>query len=479
MTIRARLTIWYAGMLAVVTMALAGASYALLERWSLRRVDDTLRATTAAFSAAWIARQVERDVVPSAIEVLNGFASTASTVEIVLLDGVNAVIARQPRHMPGLMERAPRPRILALVARATDARHVVTTVPGEDAPRRVLATSMRTINGPLLVLVALSLAERRALLREARMAGGVSIAVILALALAGAYFLAGRALGPVQTLATQATRLGVDTTGRGATATPLAGRLRAPNERDELGELAHAFNALLERLERAFAQQREFMADASHELRTPLAVVRAEVDVALTRQRAENEYREALRVIHSEGVRMSRLVDDLLLLSRSDAGFEAVMPADLYLDEVVGDAVRGMRTLAETHGASIDYRSDGELPMRGDASLLHRLVTNLLDNAIKHGGGEITVRAERDRAGAYLVSVADRGPGIAPEIRERLFERFVRGARRYGGGEATPADRGSGLGLALARRIAELHAGRLELARGEPGGTEFRLTLPA
>jgi signal transduction histidine kinase len=200
-----------------------------------------------------------------------------------------------------------------------------------------------------------------------------------------------------------------------------------------------------------------------------VAVVRGEADVALAREaRPVAEYRESLDVIRDEARRMSRLIDDLLLLARSDAGGQSLALTELYLDELVGDCVRAVRALAAERGATIRYESEGELPMRGDEALLRRAVTNLLDNAIKYGGGEVSAAARRDSAGAYTVSVADRGQGIPADIRDKVFERFVRGAGD--GGNA-----GAGLGLAIARRIAEMHGGSLELTRTGPEGSEFRL----
>jgi heavy metal sensor kinase len=361
------------------------------------------------------------------------------------------------------MEHARRRELLALLGQVAGAQGAVATVPGTDGARRVFALAMQAGGRRQVVVAALALAQREALLREARTAYAIAIPATLALALAGGYFLARRALAPVTTLATQAQRIGAST---------LHERLSVGAAHDELAQLARAFNELLARLDRAFEQQRQFMADASHELRTPVAVVRGEADVALAREsRPVAEYRESLDVIRDEARRMSRLIDDLLLLARSDAGGQSLARSELYLDELVADSVRAVRALAAERGAAVRYEAEGELPMRGDEALLRRAVTNLLDNAIKYGGSEVTVTARRDGAGAYVITVADRGPGIPAEIRDRIFDRFVRGAD---GGD-TP---GAGLGLAIARRIAEMHGGSLELARTGPEGSEFRLRLP-
>jgi heavy metal sensor kinase len=306
---------------------------------------------------------------------------------------------------------------------------------------------------------------------EARDAFLVAIPLVLAVATIGGYALARKSLRPVLAMSNQAARIG---------ATTLHERLPVVNERDELGRLATVFNDLLGRLDRSFHQQRQLMADASHELRTPVAVMCGEAELALSRaDRSAEEYREALATIHGEGRRLRRIVDDLFLLARANADDQPLVLTELYLDELTGECVRAMQALAVRREIRLVYEPGGELPFRGDEALLKRLVMNLLDNAIKYtpAGGHVTVTAGR-RGERYRVAVADTGPGVPAELRERIFERFYR---------AYPADSrngaadtgGAGLGLPIARWVAEVHGGRLELARAGAGGSEFVVDLPA
>jgi signal transduction histidine kinase len=221
------------------------------------------------------------------------------------------------------------------------------------------------------------------------------------------------------------------------------------------------------------------MQDASHELRTPAAILRAETDVTLSREhRTEDEYRASISVMRDAARRLSRIVDDLFLLARADAGHLVMHREPLYLEELVHDATRGVQAVADQRGVRVALADVTEAPFEGDSDLLGRLLLNLLDNAIKYSpeNGTVDVAMAR-RDGRYEISVVDSGPGIPADAQQRVFERFFRadpGRSRAENGSTS----GAGLGLAIARRIAELHGGQLDLTESRPGRTEFRVTLP-
>ena len=258
----------------------------------------------------------------------------------------------------------------------------------------------------------------------------------------------------------------------------LSGRLPVANPRDELGRLADAFNELLGRLEASLTQQRQFMADASHELRTPVATSRAAASIALQRpHRDERDYRETLEIIEQETARLSRIVDDMFTLARADAGNYPVHTTPMYLDEVVDDVVRAGRVLASTRDVSIERVTIPSAVFNGDEDLVRRLIVNLLDNAIRHAPRGSTVRAELEQAtDGYAISISDEGPGIPADIQPHIFERFYRGDAARARGQS---DGGAGLGLALARWIANVHGGNVTLARSSHAGTTFTVSLPA
>jgi heavy metal sensor kinase len=297
---------------------------------------------------------------------------------------------------------------------------------------------------------------------------GYMVPIALGLAAIGGWFLARKSLSPVVAMADRARRIGVEN---------LSERLPVANPRDELGHLAETFNELLGRLEGSLLQQRQFMADASHELRTPVTVTRTAATVALQQEhRDEADYRDTLRIVEQQAVRLSRVVDDMFTLARADAGSYPMRMTPMYLDEVLDEVVRATRVVAATRQVSIEATVLPSATFTGDEELVRRMIVNLVDNAVRHTPSGSSVRVELDRTDSgYAIAVKDQGPGIPVEIREQIFERFFRGdvSRRRSARE------GAGLGLALARWIARAHGGDVVLARSSPSGSTFVISLPA
>jgi len=303
---------------------------------------------------------------------------------------------------------------------------------------------------------------------------GWLVPITIALASAGGYFLARKNLAPVADMTRRADRISEST---------LHDRLAVQNPADELGRLAATLNRLLDRLDLAFERQRRFIADASHELRTPLAILQGESEVALASpSRTPEEYRESLSALQHEARRLARIVEDMFTLSRADAGQYPVNSRPLYLDEVVADCAHSVRTLAAAKSIALEVESGGELLFSGDESLLSRMLLNLLDNAIKYtpGGGKVAVAVRATVAGAQI-TVTDSGPGIPREFQSRIFERFFRVDQARTRAHSPPGGSagGAGLGLSIAKWIAEAHGGALHLTRSDPGGTVFSVMLPA
>ena len=290
----------------------------------------------------------------------------------------------------------------------------------------------------------------------------VGLTVALTLAALGGWWIGRRTLVPLENLSGQVAAMsGADVTQR----------IQIPESTDELNRLAGSFNGLLDRLAAALNSQRQFMADASHELRTPVSIVRTTAQVALGRNdRDPGEYRESLAIVEEQAARMTRLVDAMFLLARAEAKGIPVQREPLYLDELVNEAVRGLRVLATARNVSVRVEGQDELPMQGDPQLLRQMIGNLLDNAIRFAqpGGLVRVRLSRDST-TVQVAVTDDGPGVAAGDRDRIFERFVRTDTRSDG---------AGLGLPIARWVAEAHGGRLVLADSGAPGAEFVAHLP-
>ena len=272
----------------------------------------------------------------------------------------------------------------------------------------------------------------------------------------------GRALRPVEEI-----RRRVDA----ISGARLDRRVPEPAQPEEIARLARTMNAMLARLQASADEQRRFVADASHELRSPLARMRAELEVDAAHPESADRAATAASAL-AETVALQRLVDDLLLLARGDAGALPLGESPLDLDEVVAAPVARARTA----GVAVDDGGVRPVQVRGDRGQLERLVDNLLANAVRHARSRVVVTLAEQPPGTAVLTVVDDGPGIPPAERDRVFERFTRLD------EARAADAGgAGLGLAIARDVAERHGGSLRLAEPDAGspGARFVVTLPA
>jgi signal transduction histidine kinase len=439
-TLRWRLTLLYTALLAAPLVGLAFGFYALFARTLSQRTDRFIDDALTAFSRELVA---ERRAALSADDAIR------STVEEV------------------------RFRDLHIAVRDTAHRLVAMTPPlaGNTGSVRIVARPVTLARDVFEVTGTYSTADIDDILARIRGVLVIVIPLLVVAAAGGGYFMAAKSLAPVSAMSERAAEI---------TATNLRERLPVSGG-EELARLARVVNELLARLEDSFGRQRRFMADASHELRTPTAVLRTEADVILAQShRSEEEYRASLTVIRDAAGRLARIVDDLFALARVDAENVATRRERVYVEELVDDAMRMVRALGDARGVRVNLQEAVEAPVDADADLVGRLLINLLDNAIKHSpdGGVVEVRMQR-RDGVVDVGVIDQGKGIAEQDRERVFQRFVRLAEEDGTGEE-PAARpsGVGLGLAIARRIAEAHGGSLIVFDSTPGRTEFRLTLP-
>jgi heavy metal sensor kinase len=296
------------------------------------------------------------------------------------------------------------------------------------------------------------------------LATGIPCAI--GLAIAGGYFLAGRVLAPVDAMAETARRI---------TAESLSARLPVENPRDEFGRLAGVFNETLARLDAAFEQLRRFTADASHELRSPLTGMRSVGEVALQRSLTAQGYREVIGSMLEEVDRLTRLVENLLLLTRAEAGRIPLTRTLVDLRELVAGVADNLQVLADDKEQDLTVDLSAGVTVECDAGVLRQGVTNLLYNAIKYtpNKGQIRVVVTATAGGDGSIEVCDTGPGIAAAHRERIFERFYRldDARSRETG-------GTGLGLAIARWAVEANGGRIEVESDEGHGSLFRIVLP-
>jgi heavy metal sensor kinase len=293
-----------------------------------------------------------------------------------------------------------------------------------------------------------------------------SIPCAVLLSVAGGYFLAGRALLPVSAMAAKS---------REITAEALSKRLPVLNPNDEFGRMATVFNETLARLEASFERLRNFTANVSHELRTPLTAIRSVGEVALRRVHDPDALRDVIGSMLEEADRLTRLIDCMLSLARAESGRMELTRINVDLAAEANAAVELVRVLAEEKRQTIVTELDGAAIVRGDPAMLRQALLNLLDNAIRYTpiGGRVGLALRCDSHGNHIVEVEDDGPGISSEHRDRIFDRFY---RAHSGAPSTA--HGTGLGLAIARSAVEAAGGRLEYETPDLGGSRFRVIFP-
>ena len=452
MPVRWRLTLWYAALSALVMIVLGGIVFGTL-RWRMNDAFDNELQDQAALAKDQVV--VDRGIVDfGSIDPEPG----AWTID-VLTGGSEDTAAE-----PATGESDEPVAGSSAVASALDGETTYVNFADETGD------SVRAIVVPVLdesntVVGALQVSGSRETLNTAIGELATTLAIVsplmLLLAAGAGYLLAGRALRPVSHITTLAANIG---------ANDLHERLNLALPNDELGRLAQTFDAMLERMEDAFARQTRFSGDAAHELRTPLTLMRGQIDLALNHPRTPAEYQEALGQLDLDLARITSLVETLLALSRADAGQLTPDLAPFDVAETIATVVEMYQSTACSSGITLRDASK-PLTITADEDLVIQVLVNLVDNALAHTppAGEITIGCEQ-RQHLAVIRVSDTGSGIPAEHQARVFDRFYRVTRSLQGG--------AGLGLAIARAIVENHGGAIRLESSESTGTTVELHLP-
>jgi signal transduction histidine kinase len=337
-------------------------------------------------------------------------------------------------------------------------------VPVFEGPARVLVQPFETKDGRRLVVVAASLDDRNAALDNLRTLLLIGGAAALLLASLAGYGMAAASLRPVEAMRRRAAAI---------SAAEPDERLPVPPADDELGRLGETLNEMIGRLEAALEKERTFVDDASHELRTPLALLRTELEVALKYERSPEELRAAMSSVIEEVDRLVQLAADLLVLARSGKGRLGLNLEAVDVAELLDGARERFAARAATAGRTLTIERPPEpIAVEGDKPRLEQALTNLVDNAMRHGAGEIRLWARRGDADRIELHVEDHGPGFTPDFIGRAFERFSRADSARGSG-------GTGLGLAIVEAIARAHDGRARASNRDSGGADVWIELPA
>ena len=456
-SVRLRLTLWYAGVLALSLVAFALVIYYAAGNVFQERQDESLRSTAQTVASAYVEELGEAHSVAKAGQVVLS-EITFPNRYVQLTDNTGQPIAASS-NLNGATVSIPS--AILSEARAHGFSHATVN------NLRVAVVPLTVDQTPGFAAVAEPLSVIEDSLKQLRRDLFAGVPLVLLLASAGGYFLARKSLAPIASMNSQTQRISAEN---------LSARLDVSNTRDELGLLATTINDLLARLESSFREQQRFIADASHELRTPLAVLRGETEVALGKTRTIEEYQQSLSLIQDEAERLSRIVEDLFILARQPINPRAVHHHEsVSLNDAVRDCARAARVLAIRKGVRLRVNNDSPaIALQGDEELIKRMILNLLDNAVKYtpAGGEISLALGRQNGNAEIV-VRDTGIGIPEGDQPRVFDRFFRvdkaRARALGG---------AGLGLSIAQWIVEVHGGAISVASAPGHGSTFTVVLP-
>lgn len=442
--------------LAIGVAALCLIAYTATLRTLDDEVDRALVREAQAYAAAMKSSIESTSLVGASRSYLEGRAGAVAgpdPILVVLADGrvLSNSAVRVERATGNLAARTP-----------TSSPASYTNVRYEGTTYRVLSAPIATPSGYRIGLFQAALSAETPRTVAASVAGALGaagLAVVLIGALLSVWAARG-SLAPLRRMAADAA---------GITHASPGGRIAYDGPADELGSLAASLNAMLDRLERSYDDQRRFVADASHELRTPVAVIRGNVELLRSGKSSPADAEESLQMIEAESLRMSRLLDELLSLARLERAVRAFQPIEVRT--LVDEVAARMRALG---GREISVEGTLGAWVSGDLDLLDQAFLNVAKNAHAHTreGGHIRLTCEI-RGNWVRVTVTDDGPGIPPEDLARIFDRFYRAMGPRPGDSG-----GAGLGLAIAKRLVDLHDGRITAENVAPTGARFTIELP-
>jgi two-component system OmpR family sensor kinase len=446
--IRLRVTLAFTIVMAVLLAALGWFIYARFDSELSEQIDQSLR-THGDDIASLVA---QRDLTRSA-KLLGREESFA---QVLTPDGrvyaTTPQLGRRPQLTPAEAARAARASFIVT-------RQHIRSIAGQG---RLLARPARGHGSDYVVVAAASLDDRNESLDNLRTLLLIGGPVALLLASLAGYFVAGTALRPVEAMRRRAAAISAEEPER---------RLPLPEADDELRRLGETLNQMLARLDAALERERAFVDDASHELRTPLALHKTELELALRYANTPEEMRAALTSAIAEVDRLIELAEDLLVLARAGEGKLALQLRHVPVAELLGGVWERFAARLGESGRSLVVEPVDGLAVEGDRLRLEQAVGNLVENALQHGAGEITVRARRSGA-EVQIHVEDLGPGFPPAFIEHAFERFSRADAARGGD-------GAGLGLAIVEAIAQAHRGSAHAANRSGAGADVWIELPA
>ena len=482
-SIRVRLTFWYTLLVLSTLLAFGAASYYYTNKTLTENLDTSLRnevrwvrdyiepqaskVRTGKRYSAPIIRRTAKDPPPGTVPVMDSVDTEADAVWSQIFR--HTLRSRKKTYIQitdksGIIAyRSYNLGTDSLIVRDSIPMYATTVATGELSGAPIRVAAIRDNN--FVYFVGYPLAELGDLFESLYLIFLILIPIALGVSVFGGLALANRALRPVAAITTRARKI---------TAENLDQTIPAPNVDDEIGRLTATINEMIQRLHSSFAQVKQFSADASHELRTPLTIIRGEIELALRSTKTQEEYRRVLESALEEILRLTSIIDNLLMLAKADQGSYAANFSEVDLGSLVEELYEDCSMLALRKHIAVRLLKNTPITLVGDRIRLRQLFLNLVDNAIKYTpeGGSVSLSMDR-RNGSALFEVQDTGIGIPPEEVEKIFDRFYRvdkaRSRDLGG---------TGLGLSIAKWIVELHRGTITVQSEPQKGSTFTVTLP-
>jgi heavy metal sensor kinase len=457
-TVKLRLALWYAAATAAVLIVFAAFFYELIEHRLSAEIERQLRIDFDLIEA-----QLEPDAEGNLRWLLRGshgdegYARLSAWFEVWSEDGQLLL-----RHWP-----VPDAQIHRPLPPPTTTTLLFSEVELEPGLRvRLMERPTRIHERGVILRIFRDESEMRHTLRETVEIFALGLPLAVLLASLGGYFIARQSIAPVAAMAAQARRI---------TSESLAQRLPVPNPHDELGRLAGVFNETLARLQASFEELKRFTADASHELRSPLTALRTVGEVGLREACTEDDLRDTIGSMLEEAQRLGDLIDALLTLARMESGKQELKREPLLVAELLADVQSHLGILAMEKEQTLRVTTEPDLLVSADRMFLRQALVNIVHNAIRYSPDYSRIDlAARRRDSEVVIEITDQGPGIAPEHRAKIFERFFRADKAR-----SRADGAAGLGLAIAKWSVESQDGRIEVESESGQGSTFRVVLPA
>ncbi|MEN6615654.1 MAG: ATP-binding protein [Syntrophorhabdus sp.] len=458
--IKWKLTLWYGGILALILVTFSSGVYIYFQN-SLQKSIDTKIKSIAEVLASSMTETHNQSLFGNFERYLeNALGKKPKGKFIQIIDASGKIGARLND-----LEAEAVPVSFVTLEKALKGEIVYETI--ESARPR-----LRMITMPILeykkiisiVQVGSSLEEFEDTMKRLLIIMIVSIITATSGTIVVGYFMAKKTMKPVDQIRRAAVKI---------SSSNLDERIELKGRKDELGRLAETFNAMISRLKDSFQRINQFSIDVSHELKTPLTILKGETELALRKERTVEEYRRSLASNLEEIDRMSRIIDDLLLLSKAEVKDIRMNLEKVDLRDLLADVCLNMKLFGENKGVEIIAKDLEDIRIVGDELKLRRMLTNIVENGIKYGGrgGHVTVSSFKQNGYAYI-NIQDDGPGIAADDIKYIFDRFYRADR------SRKRESGSGLGLSISKWIAEAHKGTIEVESTPSAGSLFRIKLP-